>query len=492
MIVDFKLVDLILVSPIIALFLTSLIPLTVKVLQGNKEPNSMATMGYGLIGVIAAFGLLMSNVTIEKTAFSRSLIFDGMSYWTGVIVLAIAAVTLILCRDHRATSNGLFSEFVFLLLNATGGMLLVAWANDLVTLFIGIEMMSLCLYVMIALNSEERFAKESAFKYFLLGSFASAIMLYGISFLYGTAGSQYLPDLAALGPELITTNRLFLVGTILLVCGLLFKVSIFPFHAWTPDVYQGAATPLTGYMATGVKAVSLVFILRFMLTGVFVAPTAEGLIEVLQWLSILTILVGNVGAIMQKNLKRMLAYSSVAHSGYVLMGLIAAAVAANSSLGSMSVLFYLFAYSLMTIGAFGVISLLERSENMQIDVDHLRGLSSKAPVMCLVMSVLLLSLAGIPPTVGFFGKLFLFQAAVEQNFIWLAVWGAIGSVISVFYYLRPIVSMYMLEGEGLVPAFNGRNLSVVAVVASAIFVVVSGLFSSPFYELVLASVARIP
>ena len=208
---------------------------------------------------MAALGLVVATFGMKQAAFDNALIFDGISSITGMVVLLMAAAALTLARDNSSTSSSQFSEFVFLTLNCVVGMLTFIWSNDLIVMFVGLELMSLCLYVMIAMSGEEKLSKESAFKYFVLGSFASAILLYGISFIYGTSGSTYLPDLHNVGANLIATNRMFLMGFVMLLVGICFKIALFPFHAWTPDVYQGAPTPVTGFMATGVKAASLAF-----------------------------------------------------------------------------------------------------------------------------------------------------------------------------------------------------------------------------------------
>lgn len=488
MTINFEMIDLLLISPAIALFIASLIPLLIKVVRGNQEQNPFATICYGFMGIVAAAGLTVTNIGVNKLAFANALVFDGISYWTTLIVLLMTALSLIYARENHATNNRLFSEFVFLLLNSAAGMIIVACANDLMTLFIGIEVMSLCLYILIALSSEGRFSKEAAFKYFVLGSFASAILLYGVAFIYGTTNTTYINEITEVAADMAGTNRLFLFGFVFLVVGLAFKVSIVPFHSWVPDVYQGSATPLTGFMATGVKTVTLAFFLRAMAMEALITEKAFHFVDVLQWLAVLTIVVGNIAAIMQSNLKRMLAYSSVAHSGYVLIGLIAAGVGGNAGLGASGVIFYVFAYSIMTIGAFGVVSLLEKDENSWVSVDDLRGLGSRNPLIALCFTVFLLSLAGIPPMIGFFGKFFLFSAAVKQGFFWMAVWGVIGSVISVYYYLRPVVAMYMSEEEGL-SAGPQRALSQMAIVGTAFMVILFGIFSDPFYQFVTASVS---
>lgn len=489
--IQFGLIDFVLVSPALALFLASCIPLLIKVLRGNREQNSFATLIYGYVGLTVAAGLTVATIGTERTAFEGALVFDGLSSFTAIMVLIVTGVGLTFARDNMATNDKQFTENMFLTLNCAVGMLTMAWSNDLIITFVGLELFSLCLYMLIAMSLEERVSKESAFKYFILGSFASAIMLYGISFIYGTVGSTFLPDLISATPSLLATNRLFLLGFILLTVGILFKIAIFPFHSWTPDVYQGAPTSLTAFMATGVKAVSLAFLLRLIASQAFTVERFWPFVDVLQWLAAFTILIGNVGALRQKSLKRMLAYSSIAHSGYIMIGLIAAGIGGASMLGASGVLFYIFGYSLMTLGAFGVLHLLESRADSDLTVEDLRGLASEKPWLALSMTLLLLSLTGIPPTLGFFGKFFIFSAAVKQGLFWLAVWGVVGSIISVYYYLRPIVAMYM-EEPLIRRAYVGlRPLSYFLVTFLAFAVLAFGLASEPFYKVVLASVAKV-
>lgn len=483
-------IDFLLIAPAMALVLFSMIPLAIKVLRGNVEQNSFATLCWGYMGIIVASGLMVATFGLKQTAFENALVFDGISSIAGIIVLLMTAVALTYARDNLSTNTRQFSEFVFLILNCAVGMLTFIWSNDLIVTFVGLELMSLCLYVLIAISGEERLSKEAAFKYFILGSFASAIMLYGISFIYGTAGSTFLPDLKNVGASLITTNRLFLLGFVLLLVGLCFKISAFPFHAWAPDVYQGSPTPVTGFMATGVKAATLAFFLRIMASQTLLADRAWPLIDVLQWVAAFTILVGNIGAIRQTSLKRMLAYSSVAHAGYIMIGLIAAGVGGENLVGASGVMFYIFAYALMTMGAFGVLSILESREDHDVSIDDIRGLAQKRPLLALAMTALLLSLAGIPPTIGFFGKFFLFSAAVKQGFWWLALWGVVGSVISVYYYLRPVVAMYMQDAVSEQP-FMDRPMSQFVIVLMAVLVVGFGVFSEPFFQMFIQSVAPV-
>lgn len=489
--IEFNLIDFLLVAPAIALFIASCVPLLIKVLRGNQEQNPFATLVYAYTGIVIATGFTLAMMGSQRTAFDGALVFDGLSFFTTIIVLMVTAVALTFARDGIATNRKQFTEAMFLTLNSAIGMLTVVWSNDLIVTFVGIELFSLCLYILIAMSLEERLSKEAAFKYFILGSFASALMLYGISFIYGTVGSTYLPELLQATPNLLATNRLFLLGFVLLLTGISFKIGIFPFHAWAPDVYQGSPTPLTAFMATGVKAVAFAFLLRLVASQAFTVERFWPFVDALQWLTVLTILIGNVGAFRQKSLKRMLAYSSIAHSGYIMIGIIAAGIGGAGMLGATGVMFYVFAYAIMTVGAFGVLHLLETRPDADLTSEDLKGLAAERPWVALALTVLLLSLTGIPPTLGFFGKFFIFSAAVKQGLMWLAVWGVIGSVISVYYYLRPVVAMYMETPLLRRENFELRPLSYFAIAFMALLVLAFGFASEPFYQVVLTSVAKV-
>lgn len=473
--------DILLVSPMIMLFLASIIPITIKVLRGNNEQSPSATLIQGLGGILAAVVLLLVVSGSGATAFSNALVFDGLTKWMGLIALLAAAGALLLMYDSPSTTGEQFSELVFLTLSSVIGMMILVSAMDLLMVFIGLETMSLALYLMIAMSHEQKLSKEAALKYFILGSFASAIFLYGIAFVFGSVGSTYIPVVVEKTAELIGSSRVFVFGITMLILGFCFKVSIVPFHAWTPDVYQGAPTPHTAYMATAVKAVSFAAFLRIIATKSLVG--SENLFDFLQWLAVITMLVGNVAAILQNNFKRMLAYSSIAHSGYLLVGVITTGVSDNMSFAASGVIFYLAAYSLMTLGAFAVVALMEKSENTSVNVDDLAGYAKRKPLMAFCLTVFLLSLAGIPPTVGFFGKFYIFSSAIGEGLIWLAIWGVLNSVISVYYYLRPIIVMYMQDGEVEEAPFS-MVATRTAVIVSAILVVFLGLVSGPIFEMV--------
>lgn len=473
--------DILLVSPMIAIFLASLIPITTKVLRGNREQHSLVTLTQALIGLIIGVGLLVVFGGAGKTAFSNGLIFDGVTQWMGVIALLGAGASIVMMYENPATSGKQFSELIFLAMNSAVGMLILVSAVDLIMVFIGLELMSLSLYLMIAMSHEEKLSKEAALKYFILGSFATAIFLYGVAFIFGSTGGTNILAFMDQAAELVQTSRLFLFGITFVILGFCFKVSIAPFHAWTPDVYQGAPTPHTAFMATAVKTVSFAAFLRIIATKSLVG--SEYLFEMLQWLAVATMIIGNTAAIMQNNLKRMLAYSSIAHSGYLLIGVITAGVSDNAAFGASGVIFYMLSYGLMTIGALAIASMLERSENHIVNIDDLAGLAKQRPIYALCLTVCLLSLTGIPPTLGFFGKFYLFNAAVGEGLLWLAVWGMLSSVIGVYYYLRPIVVMYMKEGEAEI-AGRSLNATTVTAVVMALLIVLLGFVSGPIFAAV--------
>ncbi len=487
--------DLLVISPMIALLFMSLIPVLMKVFSDNKEPKPFVTVVYALLGVILAVGLTASLAGMKQTAFSESLVFDGMAVWGSLIVLFSGAFALMLAFDHVETDAKQFSEQCFLMLGSMIGMLIVILSNDLIVTFLGIEMMSLCLYILVAMSREEILSKEASFKYFVLGSFASAIFLYGIALLYGTVGGTSLPVVAAKTGELLANhNQLFYIGMAMVILGFAFKVSVFPFHAWTPDVYQGASTPITAFMATAVKTATFIAILRLFQHADPSGPSAflaePKFLTVLSWLAVLTMMVGNAAAVIQNNFKRILAYSSISHSGYLLIGVITAGFAPrieSSLAASTVVLFYLFSYSLMTIGAFALVAILEKQVGHALTVDDLKGLSTRSPVLAGSLTLILFSLAGVPPTVGFFAKFSLFGSAIEQDLYWLAFWGVLSSVIAVYYYLRPVVAMYMSESTERIELQDGF-LTRMALVLTAVATIVFGLASSPVLRFVSESV----
>lgn len=484
--ISIGLADILLISPVIVLFLFSLIPLATKVLNNNKEQNPATTLISSLMGLGIAAGVLILFGGSDQTIFNHQLLFDGLTKWAGLVAIFSAAAGIILLYENPSTHFEQFSETVFLALSSVSGMLILISAINLITVFIGLELMSLSLYLMTAMSQEQKISKEAAIKYFVLGSIASAIFLYGVSFIFGSANTVNTTDLMQTAAVAIKTDKLFLFGMVFIVVGFCFKVSIAPFHAWTPDVYQGAPTPVTSFMATAIKTASFAAFLRIAATQAF--QGSQNLVDILQWLAVITMVVGNAAALIQTNLKRMLAYSSVAHSGYIFIGVITVGLSANSAYSAAAVLFYLLTYSAMTAGAFAILSMIEKSEDDFITVDGLAGFAKKQPALAFCFTIFLISMAGLPPALGFFSKFYLFGSAVNEGLIWLALWGVINSVIGVYYYLRPIVSMYMKEGNTDVSS-NKLYASTVLVIAAAMFIVVMGIFSGPLFSMIERSLS---
>ncbi len=489
--------ELIVLSPLICLFVASIIPITVKAFNDGQEMNPFTSLMYATFGLVGAAGLTLSAVKgfwkisglnfVE--AFSKSIVIDGITVWSSYIIFVVVGFCLFLVYDSKATRDTQFSEHLFLILNSTIGMALVVMSNNLIVTFIAIELMSLSLYLLIALNKETLYSKEAAIKYFILGGLGSAILLYGIAFIYGGAGSTSLHEVGELSATLFTTNMLFRLGVIMAAVGFAFKISLVPFHAWTPDVYQGSATPITSIMATAVKVASMIAFLRFFLYSDFYNLESDRFVWFMQWLAALTMIVGNVAAIMQDNFKRMLAYSSIAHSGYAFMALIVASFGSNNNAGISSLMFYLISYSIMTVGTLALVVAVEKNEDTVLLTSDLKGLGKKSPILALSLSVLLFSLAGLPPSIGFFGKFYVFSATIEQGYYWLTFIGVLSSIISVYFYLRPIVVMYMVEGSGFdvrEEAFFSRTILVI----SAVGVCVLGIFSSRIFNFVTESITN--
>jgi NADH-quinone oxidoreductase subunit N len=392
-----------------------------------------------IVGLAVALVLAIQSLFGEAgTAFSGMIVYGGPAAFGTVVVLIGALLSLILSRDYLRDIHLETGEVYGMMLFATTGMAGLAVSNDLISLFVSLETMSISLYVLAGLWYSRKTGAEASLKYFLLGAFSTGFLLYGIALIYGATGQTNLIEIAAAADSSV----MFMAGVALLFVGIFFKISAVPFHMWTPDVYQGTPTTLTGFMATAGKAaafVAFILVLTRMLSG---SETGEWS-HVIQVIAILTMIVGNLIALAQDNVKRMLAYSSIAHAGYLMVGL-----AAGTAAGYSGVLYYLFAYTLMNIGAFGVIAYYEKNKALDFtEIDSYAGLGYKVPVMGVMLSIFLFSLAGIPPFVGFIGKYYVFAAAVQADLIALAVIGVLASAASVYYYLRVMVFMYFKDAH---------------------------------------------
>jgi NADH-quinone oxidoreductase subunit N len=440
--------------------------------------RSWATPLLGALGLIAAMISLLAQFTRETSGFAGMIIADGFASVLQLLFLVLGLVAIAQAYDYLRKHRIARGEYYALLMFSLSGMMLMASAGDLIVVFVSLELLSIPLYVLAGFARPKIESEESAMKYFLLGAFASGFVVYGIALIFGVTGTT---QLSGIFESLRTANAipsLAFLGAGMIIVGLGFKVAAVPFHMWTPDVYQGAPTSVTAFMSVGAKAGGFAALLR-----IFVAAfpeTAATWGPLTMWIAALTMAWGNVAAIAQKNIKRMLAYSSIAHAGYIFMALPAAAVPAVAPEALRGALFYLIAYGITNLGAWGVVLALEKTEGTGLEIEDYAGLGTKSPALALAMAVFMLSLTGVPPTVGFMGKFYLFRAAIDADLFWLAIVGVITSLISAYYYLRVIVVMYMQEGS---PVSHSEILLNTTVILSALATVVFGLLPGPLLQL---------
>lgn len=431
-------VDIFAVAPITLLVVVALAMLMMDAF-GKRSGRLLWTS----MACIAALAFYLPQAKLFGSALSGHIFVDGFSWVFGSIILISGLLVFLvgdgLLSEQRAESS---IDVDFLLLMSLAGALVTVAAANLVVLFIGIELMSIPLYVLAGIARRERASAEAALKYFILGAFSSAFFLYGIVLIYGATGSMNLLEIAS---NLPADSVLSIVGLGLIIFGFAFKVGLVPFHLWVPDVYQGSPTSISTFMAIIVKAAGFGAFLRVMYLGFYsIAPHWEGVIWLL---AVLTMTVGNLAALRQQSIKRMLAYSSVAHSGYAVMGLLGLGEAG----GAQALIYYIIAYSLMTLASFGVVLIVTAGTDAQYDKDDVQSLSGlgwSRPFLAIVMSVAMLSLAGIPPLAGFVGKFYLFSSVVQSGFVGLAIIAALNSVVSLYYYLRVLVVMYFKSEAG--------------------------------------------
>jgi NADH-quinone oxidoreductase subunit N len=440
-------------------------------LPKNKKHASTPV---ALAGIIFAAVCTLAQVGEDGTFFSGMIIVDGFSIFFRFTFLIVGALTVLASSSYLRREKLMTGEYQALVLFALLGMNLMAASNELIMIFLGLETLSISSYVLLGVRRSDPRSNEAALKYFLLGSFSSAFLLYGIALAYGATRTT---NLELIGREILAGSAsmtLIYAAVGLLFVGFGFKVAVAPFHVWTPDVYEGAPTPITAFMSVGPKAAGFAVLVRVLLTAF---PATYGKWIGLVWISAaLTMVLGNVVALVQSNIKRMLAYSSIAHAGYILV-----AVATHNHEGVAATLFYTLAYAFMNIGAFTIVAALSRTGDQRVNIDDFAGLGFRQPLLAASLSVFLLSLAGIPLTAGFSGKFFIFRAAIESKFLWLAIIGVLNSAVSVYYYLRVIVVMYMKE-----PTEEWVNVPVSVSVASVIgFSVIGSLLLGMSPELVI-------
>ncbi len=429
-----------------------------------------------LVGTVATGVAVWTVRGVDQPVFSGMLLVDPFSSFFAALITGVTLVAILFSWDYVRRTDIHRGEYYGLMLFSALGMVLMAEAGDLLMIFLGLELMSLSLYVLAGFRRERAESSEAALKYFLLGAFASGFLLYGIALLYGATGTTNLERMAGyLAGSPLAGSVLLLVGAVLLLVGFAFKISAVPFHMWTPDAYEGAPTGVTAFMAAGAKAAGFAALVR--VAAQVLPHVSLDLGALLAPVAVLTIIVGNVVAILQNNLKRMLAYSSIAHAGYALVGVVAGGVAGNSA-----VLFYLVVYAARTMGAFGALTLLGRGLDERVDVRELGGVGRRHPALALLFTLFMIGLAGIPPTAGFAGKLFVFRAAVASGHTGLVVVAVLASVVSVYYYLRPVVVMYMQEPSGSPVEVSRSGAAGLALALTALVTVVLGVLPGGFAE----------
>ncbi|MFQ5693879.1 MAG: NADH-quinone oxidoreductase subunit N, partial [Nitrospinota bacterium] len=461
--------------------------------------NKAAVGVLSLIGVIvlAVVSLAQWNGA-SGTTFSGFYVVDNFSVFAKVVVFACTAFAILLSLQYAKVEKVNFGELYGMLLFSVFGMLVLASGNDLLSIYLGIETMSISIYVLVGFMRHDPLSREAALKYFLMGAFASGILLYGIALAYGYAGTTSLQGIAAVfagdrGAALAADPGMVL-AIILLVAGFAFKMALVPFHMWLPDAYTGAPTSITAFMSVGVKVATVVALMRVFYVAF---PGMATKWSLLLWvLTALTMVWGNVAAIAQTSLKRMLAYSSMAHAGYVMMGVVASlsiqeGKAVFSPLGIGAVMFYLVAYLFTNLGAFGMLILICREGYRGDNIEDWRGVGRDHPWAGLAFVVFLLSLGGIPPTAGFVGKLYLFAAAIQNEYYWLAVIGILTSAVSMYYYGRIMMVMFMEpreEGQAAVEFSKAPSLFF-ALVVLVVVTLLLGVFPGSFIEAARGSAA---
>ncbi|GAB4401473.1 MAG: NADH-quinone oxidoreductase subunit N [Anaerolineales bacterium] len=396
------------------------------------------------LGIAISLGYAITQTGIESAGFNSMVALDGFSTFANILLLASGLFAIALAYGYTKRMGIERGEYYILLLFSLTGMMLMAQANDLIMVFIALELLSIPLYVLSAVSRKLN-SEESGVKYFLLGAFASGFVVYGTALIFGATGSTNLNLIFVQAASGATSSLLLTIGAALLLVGFGFKVAAVPFHMWTPDVYQGAPTSVTAFMAAGAKIAGFVALFRVFATAF---PTiASDLTEILWALSALTMIIGNLTAISQTNIKRMLAYSAIAHAGYILMAFVPYGNEKVAPTAIAAGLFYLVAYAVSNFGSWGVVIALEKAEGKGLEIEDYAGLAKKYPALAAAMTIFMLSLIGFPPTLGMVGKFYLFRSALAGGFPGLALIGVMTSLISAYYYLRVVVNMYMKEGD---------------------------------------------
>jgi NADH-quinone oxidoreductase subunit N len=470
------------VIPVICLAMAGLAVMLAESFRLKNE--SMPLGGLAIIGLVGAGAASVFLWDRNATSFGV-VTADNFALFVNLVLVVVGILTVFFSSQTVHRDKIPAGEFYTLMLFSMVGMMLMVQATDLLLMFLALETMSIAVYVMTGIRREQAQSTEAAFKYFLLGAFASSFFLYGIAFIYGITGSTSLDRVGSvIAAQSMSGNPMILLAVGLLIVGFGFKVAAVPFHMWSPDAYEGAPAVVTGFMSTGVKAAAVAAFARVFLTAL--EPMINDWAPVLWVVAAATMIVGTVVGVAQTSLKRMLAYSSIAHGGYLLVGLVA-----GNDVGKGAILFYLAAYALTNLGAFGVIALLGTRERANDDLRDYAGLFYSHPALAALMTIFLLSLGGFPPTAGFIAKWYVFTAAIGSGYYWLAIIGVLSSVISVFFYLRVVVMMYMSERDARPMPAPITGIAMAALAVSVIAILYLGVLPTRLIDLAQASVATI-
>jgi NADH-quinone oxidoreductase subunit N len=470
--------------PVIFLAVWACVLLLVDLVYGRKWKGLTAALT--ALGLVIALILVVAGLGQTTAAFGGLVVVDDFSNFLSILLLLSGLAGVTLAYDYIDRTGIEHGEYYVLLLFSITGMILMGMSADLVMIFLALELLSIPLYVLAGIAVPRLNSEEAAIKYFLLGAFSSGFFIFGAALVYGATGSTALKQIVAAIEAGGYDLTLLLAGAGLVLVGLGFKVAIVPFHMWTPDVYHGAPSAVTAFMAVGAKAAGFAALLRIFILAM---PSISVDITPVLWaLAALTMILGNVVAIAQKNIKRLLAYSSIAHAGYILMALVPYGNPEVSAESAASALFYLVAYAFTNFAAWAVVIALEQAGEKGLELSDYAGLGRKHPGMAAVMTVAMLSFTGVPPTLGFVGKFYLFRTVIEGGFIGLALIGVITSLVSAYYYLRVVVIMYMQEGE---PAVRRESWLYATAIVSAVAVVFLSIFSAPLISLAAQAVLEL-
>ena len=487
------LADLATILPELLVVLAACVLFVLDPITPSSKKDGLAWMC--LVTLVVCAVITATRMGTHTVAFSHLIIVDSYASFWKLLLYLVSGLTILLSMGYLKEEQIDLAEFYgFIMLSLTGMMIMVSSA-DLLVMYLGIELMSISLYIMAGFKRFEAKSIEAAAKYFILGAFSSGLLLYGISLLFGVTGSTRLAEIATAVDARGFHDPLVMIAMMLVIVGFGFKIAAVPFHMWTPDVYQGAPTSVTAFMAVASKAAGFGAFLRVLLEGFGgVKPNWNGLIL---GICLLTLILGNIVAIVQTNIKRMLAYSSIAHAGYALIGLVVAGwmdtEGGVATRGVSSMMLYLAIYSFMTMGAFAIVAIVRRGGVEGEELDDFTGLAKRHKGVAFLMMIFMVSLAGIPPTAGFIGKLYIFMAAVNAGLVWLAVVGLIFAAVSAFYYLRVVMVMYMCEPDQKCETRLALSPTATVVLACAVAgVIFLGIYPAPLVSVTLSSAIPLP